>query len=298
MKREEDIIAHDFLNHIRLTIADVEHKAPHTHEEMELCVVLEENMKVSLSSETFLAKKGDVFVVNPYTRHEFYAPSGAKVLMLQIPVNFFEEVFPHMREIEVCAKPMSNAKTVKKVMKLAVAFIGKREFYELRCAGLLYSIFYDILRECGCQEREEIAAGKKERRIGHIVRYIERNYARKLLLSDIAKQEGVTVCYLSHLFKDSFGISFQEYLQKIRSEKAMKLLNMTQMSILDISIHCGFSDPKYLNKGIEKYYGMTPRQVRKERDKEVMERKKEEERIRQEMSLEGNLETLRHFLNL
>ena len=44
--------------------------------------------------------------------------------------------------------------------------------------------------------------------------YIDENFRRKLLLGEIARREGLTMPYLSHLFKDTLGMSFQEYLKK------------------------------------------------------------------------------------
>ena len=68
--------------------------------------------------------------------------------------------------------------------------------------------------------------------------------------------------YLSHFFKSVFGMSFQSYVMKMRCEKARQLLLLTDFSLLDISIACGFSDIKYLNKGVARQFGCSPRQYR------------------------------------
>ena len=96
-----------------------------------------------------------------------------------------------------------------------------------------------------------------------IVEYIDEHSSEKLLLADIAKYLNLDLYYLSHFFRDSFGISFQNYLLKIRCEHARQLLLLSELSLLDISISTGFSDPKYFNKGFIQQYGCTPKEYRK-----------------------------------
>lgn len=102
----------------------------------------------------------------------------------------------------------------------------------------------------------------------NITQYIDEHYSEKLLLSDIAEREDMDLYYLSHFFKDNFGMSFQNYLLKIRCERARRLLLLTDYSLLDISVSCGFSDPKYFNKGFQQQYGYTPKEYRKNFQKE------------------------------
>ena len=69
--------------------------------------------------------------------------------------------------------------------------------------------------------------------------------------------------YLSHLFKDTLGISFQDYLKQKRFEYACNLIATTQRKILDISISSGFSDVRYLTKLFQERFGCTPKEYRK-----------------------------------
>lgn len=79
-----------------------------------------------------------------------------------------------------------------------------------------------------------------------IIHYIDEHYSEKLLLSDIALKEDLSLTYLSHFFKDYLGIPFQEYLAKIRCEKARQLLLLTDFPLLDICMSCGFLIPNIL----------------------------------------------------
>ena len=90
--------------------------------------------------------------------------------------------------------------------------------------------------------------------------------------ADLARELGLTMSYLSHFFKDSFGLSFQACLMKMRCEKARQLLLLTDFSLLDISIACGFSDIKYFNQGFARQFGCSPRQYRSAFEREELSR--------------------------
>ncbi|MEI3348143.1 MAG: helix-turn-helix transcriptional regulator [Dysosmobacter sp.] len=85
----------------------------------------------------------------------------------------------------------------------------------------------------------------------------------KLLLGDLARELGVNVYYLSHFFREQFGLSFQEYVGKLRCEKARRELLLTDRSLLDISLACGFSSPKYFQRAFARQYGAAPREYRR-----------------------------------
>ena len=68
--------------------------------------------------------------------------------------------------------------------------------------------------------------------------------------------------YLSHFFKDTLHITFQEYLNKQRFEYACGLLRTTDKSLTEISNLSGFSDVRYFIRLCEHTYGCSPQEYR------------------------------------
>jgi AraC-like DNA-binding protein len=66
-----------------------------------------------------------------------------------------------------------------------------------------------------------------------------------------------------HFIKDNLGMSFQQYLNKVRIKNAEHMIAGTDKSNLDICIACGFSDDRYLRKAFVAEYGCTPAQYKK-----------------------------------
>ena len=89
------------------------------------------------------------------------------------------------------------------------------------------------------------------------------NYNRKLTLSEIAEREHLSIYYLSHIIKESAGLSFQDLLSYIRVEESEKLLLGTNKKIGTIAEETGFSAVRYYIKHFEHWFGMHPLEYRK-----------------------------------
>lgn len=92
--------------------------------------------------------------------------------------------------------------------------------------------------------------------------YITGHFSEAITLAEAASFVHMNPSYLSKLFKNVTGMTFTEYLNKVRLEEAKRLLNHTDYSIIDIAVACGFSNQSYFTKVFKKYTGTTPKQYR------------------------------------
>lgn len=83
-----------------------------------------------------------------------------------------------------------------------------------------------------------------------------------LNLSAMADALGLSSGYLSGMFKKLYGLSFKEFVQRKRLEKARLLILSTSMRNYEISQNIGISDPNYFSAAFKKYTGMSPNQYR------------------------------------
>jgi len=96
-----------------------------------------------------------------------------------------------------------------------------------------------------------------------ILDYIEEHYAEPLSLSDVANTFHFNPSYLSSYFATHNKEGFNEYLNKIRIEEAVKLLLNTTTPISEISGLVGYSDHSYFCKVFKKQKGLSPSQYRR-----------------------------------
>lgn len=81
-------------------------------------------------------------------------------------------------------------------------------------------------------------------------------------LSEAAEKMGMSVPYMSRLFKKELGENFQEMLVRLRIEKACELLRETSLRNNEISGRVGFEDERYFGQVFRRHCGITPGQYR------------------------------------
>lgn len=92
--------------------------------------------------------------------------------------------------------------------------------------------------------------------------YIEGNYGRKILMQDVVDTFHYSETFLNRKFKDATGITFNEYLNRYRIQKALEFMKQEELSINDIAWKCGFGDYKYFGAVFRKYMGCSPKEYK------------------------------------
>ena len=100
--------------------------------------------------------------------------------------------------------------------------------------------------------------------INGILKYIHAHYAEQITLEDVAKHAYVSKNYLSALFSDVMKVSFVSYLTQYRMNRAVELLLMTNLRVMEIAQAVGFITDRYFSQTFKKYVGVTPTEFRKE----------------------------------
>ncbi|MDL2233652.1 AraC family transcriptional regulator, partial [Ruminococcaceae bacterium OttesenSCG-928-L11] len=88
--------------------------------------------------------------------------------------------------------------------------------------------------------------------------FIEENYERDFSISDIAEYLSINVKYLSRLFKQESGQTMTQYISKLRLEKAVKLLEQSELTVQAVGTQVGFGDVRGFIRLFKKAYGETP----------------------------------------
>ena len=89
-------------------------------------------------------------------------------------------------------------------------------------------------------------------------RYAEEMYSTGISLKELAITCGKNEKYLGRLFKKELGLSFSEYCNGLRLEKAEKMLARGSRKIIDIAMECGFNNVSYFNRVFKAKHGMSP----------------------------------------
>ncbi|WP_135553516.1 helix-turn-helix domain-containing protein [Paenibacillus cymbidii] len=93
-------------------------------------------------------------------------------------------------------------------------------------------------------------------------RYIDEHPEDDISLDWLAERAGMTPNYVSALFREALHLPFNEYVNKVRLEKAAALLLETSSSVSEIAERTGYRYAQYFIRKFKAKYGVTPTQYR------------------------------------
>ena len=101
-----------------------------------------------------------------------------------------------------------------------------------------------------------------------IVNYVDKHYREEnMSLGMLSERFSYTEKYLSSLFKKNMQIGFISYLNNLRIQYAIELIQKRKMSISEIAEACGYRDYSYFSRVFKKSTGKTPTESLKESSK-------------------------------
>ena len=95
-----------------------------------------------------------------------------------------------------------------------------------------------------------------------IVDYVQQHYASDLYLERVAQGLGLSVKYISKVFKEQTGRNLSDYINEVRIQHVKDMLVNTNMSIASISEAAGIYSRSTLIRLFRKYEGVTPSEYR------------------------------------
>ncbi|HEX2946661.1 MAG TPA: AraC family transcriptional regulator [Clostridia bacterium] len=103
-----------------------------------------------------------------------------------------------------------------------------------------------------------------QQKIDKVKAYIEDNLTDKLDLEKLAGISNFSKYHFSRVFAAIEGITPIEFLTKRRMERSAEYLKTTGKTVVEIASLCGFDTLSSFNAAFRKYFGKTPRELRKE----------------------------------
>lgn len=273
MKNEYEIIEHNKIKHINILFTKIKYRVHHFHSDIELFCVINGNADINIGEKTYSVQKGSIILINSDELHEIDSQQGSVCgLVIQISNHFLMQYFPCLRTTTFLQNDLCEVLDTNQILKLwnlildlSYNYINESDYFELDTISKISKLVVILLQKVNSEvksEKDYLCQKKIAARMNRIVTYIDENHSMKIKLSDIANTEKVSTTHLSHFFTQNFGITFQDYLNGVRFECAIRNIVNTSISIFDVSLISGFSDPKYLTKIFKQKYGCTPAEFR------------------------------------
>jgi AraC-like DNA-binding protein/mannose-6-phosphate isomerase-like protein (cupin superfamily) len=99
--------------------------------------------------------------------------------------------------------------------------------------------------------------------INEVIGFVHKHYQEPLTLQTFCSQKHYNLSYISRRFKQETGITFREYVQKIRIEKSCELLIGSDMTVSEIARLVGYDDIPFFHSVFKRLLHMTPKEYKK-----------------------------------
>jgi AraC-like DNA-binding protein len=99
--------------------------------------------------------------------------------------------------------------------------------------------------------------------LGEVFDVIERRFADRLSLSDVARNVGRSPAYLTSVVRRETGLTVQAWIIERRMAEARQRLLTSDEAVVVVAERAGYGDPTLFIRHFKRAHGMTPKEWRK-----------------------------------
>jgi AraC-like DNA-binding protein len=260
---------------------NLEKSSWHYHNKFELSFITEGSGKRIVADSIEEFQPGDLVFIGPNLPHVWIADKEIRMISrrtlemvyLQFALNVVSPQLLSLPEFSNIKKAIEFSErgiqivgdTLNQVSELMLQLPYLKSFERM----LYFFTLMDIIGKSNSnlplssKEYLKIRFTTGNKRIATIHEYLMNNYRKEINLMKLADLVNMAEGSLCRFFKSNMGMTLFEYLNKIKTEFACKLLMDEDLSILEVCLDSGFNNISHFNKQFKKATGIPPSQYRK-----------------------------------
>lgn len=259
---------------------------PSWHEQLEIKYILSGSAEILCGTDIFIAKRGDIIVINPYELHGMRVIEGEvsyDLLILSLDFPFAGEIKKKYRRMYegklISSNLLSGEKKISGIITSIFDELKKeKEGYEICVEAYISVLVALIFRHCNTEEKRAGGYEKFKRygeRIQPALNYINLHYTENIKVPHLASLCSMSVYHFCRMFKNTTNCTAVEYINELRINHACMLLLTTENSIADIAYSVGYKDELYFSRCFKGQKGISPSRFRKENKKKETENREQ-----------------------
>ncbi len=99
-------------------------------------------------------------------------------------------------------------------------------------------------------------------RLQRVKEHVDEFYSEEISLEKAASIAATEKTYFSTCFRKKVGITFTDWLRRLRVAKAMEIMRTRNQSICDIAFEVGFGDLRSFERAFKRYTNLTAREFK------------------------------------
>lgn len=237
------------------TMVHTEEYAPHFHKNLEVLIVQDGEVSVTVGGVTVCARVGEAVLVLSNQIHSFVPKEQSRVWV----AVFSEDFVPKF----VAETKGRQGSTPLFTLSPSVGMLVRDHLIEHEGSLLMKkACLYALCDAYSAAVTWETRTNKSDSMVGALLDWLAEHYAEDVTLIGAARYFGYEYHYFSQLLSGRYNINFRRLLNQYRVEAAIDLLEHTALPITDIALKSGFQTIRSFNHTFREYTGRTPREYR------------------------------------
>ncbi len=235
----------------------------HIHKGIELIYIFSGNLDICLDEDTYHLTAGSFAFISPGTAHS-YSPNGFADFWLAIFDPYYvHSLFRNSLDNTLPEHPVLQASELSDDVRLSInkTLTFKNNSQIPICTMWLQIILAETLPAIRLKKVNK----KKENMslVSKITTYLSKHYLEPVTLDSLAEELNLNHYYVSHLFSKNFRMPLPQYLNLLRTDHAIDLMQNTDLTLTQIWIHSGFQTQRSFNRAFSQIHGTSPSKYKK-----------------------------------
>ncbi len=239
--------------------------AMHDHDFTELVIVLEGTAIHKIEGREIPLEKGNVFVMGAKESHEYINCKDflhCNILFnaeYLIKIKYEFSRFFGMLSFVPKQKNNAHYSLTNKYFTWVTGLLEiiewelKNEKSDCSAAYQYFLSLLNLIFRCIDIEKVNI-----DNLFYNSLKFIEKNYSKRILLTDLAKLSAMSERNYQRIFKRVYNMSPTDYIMNIRINKAAELIKLSNLTLSQIAENTGFYDSSTLCRYFKRFFGITP----------------------------------------
>jgi AraC-like DNA-binding protein len=133
-----------------------------------------------------------------------------------------------------------------------------RRLYEMSTLKEIEAWFIEAVFPAIVERMRRQQLSEQKKRVGRIKQYIDEHFEDGVTLKETAAHFQMSQTQLSRLFKEEMGVSFSDYLMKLRMDKAKEWLQYTDLPIKVIAERLSYTSVQNFTRSFRQVHAMPP----------------------------------------
>lgn len=239
------------------------HSLPHTHGYTELFFILSGKGQFLVQGQRYPVGPNDLVIINPKVLHTEESINAQPLEYIVLGIEGIELAMRRRSEAPFCILDHFESVEISGCLRNILREMEqKNPGYEDICQAYMEILIIRLMRSTELDLPTQPSAASGSRQCSAIRRYIDQHFKEALTLEQLALEAHMNKYYLSHAFKEEYGISPINYMISRRTEESKFLLAETDLSMSQIAQLLGFSSPSYFSQTFRRSQGISPMEYR------------------------------------